>query len=331
VIVTNAMAFVCMASNQPTLLTGGAHLPEIVKKQEAFKNCPKGHLLVRKEAPMDESWCDVCHATSNKGDIRHGCKKCNYDECEKCYAKVANDAAPSLPKATTDGGRIADHGKASTTASPFYDTAVTSSGQDSSQYCVEEATEIGCRDYGTDVNVQLTSPSRRQQRPKLPRAKTLSLQCLEYLESSTVDPSCDQDTPGTSPSTVKRHSDGAASSSQQAPVVAEDVVLTLSSRRLRPKLVKAHTESDVLQSRTLQRRLICSPRRLSIAEGDTEQLSIKLTIQQRRANVDGRPELERDAPRLNAVPTSPLASRRRALADFTLKSPRKSFSRFSTN
>ena len=49
--------------------------------------CPAGHALSAFDCPRDGFGCDVCSARKPIGARMHGCRECNYDLCELCYAK----------------------------------------------------------------------------------------------------------------------------------------------------------------------------------------------------------------------------------------------------
>jgi len=55
---------------------------------QANKTCASGHQLRAANAIDDSCFCSVCDATVRKGTILHGCRLCDYDECDSCLHKV---------------------------------------------------------------------------------------------------------------------------------------------------------------------------------------------------------------------------------------------------
>ena len=54
------------------------------------KKCPQGHGLKRRETEMHGDQCDKCKQYQPQYSIMYGCRKCEYDLCEKCAMKEEN-------------------------------------------------------------------------------------------------------------------------------------------------------------------------------------------------------------------------------------------------
>ena len=46
--------------------------------------CPRGHQLVEFWTPDPSYFCNVCEDSQHRGAHMFGCRKCNWDKCEKC-------------------------------------------------------------------------------------------------------------------------------------------------------------------------------------------------------------------------------------------------------
>eukprot|EP01083_Nonionella_stella_P125152 378422_1 len=53
----------------------------------ASPNCPGSHGLTAFRTPQSGYACNVCRKTCSANEVMHGCRTCNYDLCNACYAK----------------------------------------------------------------------------------------------------------------------------------------------------------------------------------------------------------------------------------------------------
>jgi len=58
------------------------------KEEEEYMNCPKNHGVKRFTVQEDKDtwWCSNCRLTVSEGYVMYGCRICDFDLCESCYA-----------------------------------------------------------------------------------------------------------------------------------------------------------------------------------------------------------------------------------------------------
>jgi len=60
------------------------HRGSVLPMPSIARKCPAGHGLIKFATPCAGYMCDECDQSFDQGATLHGCRKCNYDVCEKC-------------------------------------------------------------------------------------------------------------------------------------------------------------------------------------------------------------------------------------------------------
>eukprot|EP01046_Picozoa_sp_COSAG06_P040820 COSAG06_NODE_4980_length_3811_cov_4.290140_1_plen_592_part_00 len=71
------------------LIAAGADLVSITGPNSESKRCRAGHSLSPQATPNAAYHCDVCSVRVQKGTVMQHCTVCNYDQCDDCYAGLA--------------------------------------------------------------------------------------------------------------------------------------------------------------------------------------------------------------------------------------------------